>query len=250
MTRTGKIARLPRAIRDQLNQRLNDGQPGNRLVAWLNTLSEVRRILAADFDGRSLNEQNLSDWKAGGYLDWLARQDSLVQTNELAADSRELATASDGKLTDHLTNVLAARYTTALAQWDRDTTSPLQEKLRMLHSLCQDIVKLRRADHHATRLGLVQEQWKDQQVKTETEILTHFKEWIENEDVREWISKEDASPEEQESRMGVIFDLKSQPAPSAPKAGPAPNQGKSSPGFKPNQAQSSLEIKPNQAKSR
>ena len=111
--RTGKIARLPREIRDQLNQRLNDGQPGRRLVTWLNSLPEVQQVLAADFDGRPLNEQNLSDWKAGGYLDWQTRLETLAQSRELAADSHELATATDGKLNDHLTTMLSARYAVA-----------------------------------------------------------------------------------------------------------------------------------------
>jgi len=35
MTRNGKIARLPRAIRDSLNQRLHDGETGRHLVRWL-----------------------------------------------------------------------------------------------------------------------------------------------------------------------------------------------------------------------
>ena len=34
MTRNGKIARLPRDIRNQLNQRIADGEPGVRLVEW------------------------------------------------------------------------------------------------------------------------------------------------------------------------------------------------------------------------
>jgi len=36
MTRNGKIARLPLGIRQQLNQRLLDGQQGKLLVLWLN----------------------------------------------------------------------------------------------------------------------------------------------------------------------------------------------------------------------
>jgi hypothetical protein len=35
-TRNGKIARLPLAVRRQLNQRLQDGQPGQQLVQWPN----------------------------------------------------------------------------------------------------------------------------------------------------------------------------------------------------------------------
>ena len=38
MARTGKIARLPDDIREQLNRRLNDGEKGKKLVMWLNSL--------------------------------------------------------------------------------------------------------------------------------------------------------------------------------------------------------------------
>ncbi len=40
-TRIGKIAGLPRAVRDPLNQRLHDVEPGHRLLEWLNALPEV-----------------------------------------------------------------------------------------------------------------------------------------------------------------------------------------------------------------
>jgi hypothetical protein len=71
MTRTGKIARLPREIREQLNRRLQDGEPGKKLVEWLNSLPEVKAALNTQFGGRRVSEQNLSEWKAGGYRDWL-----------------------------------------------------------------------------------------------------------------------------------------------------------------------------------
>ena len=67
------VARLPKAIRDQLNQNLADGVPGVRVVEWLNTLPEVQKVLTEQFDGREINEPNLSEWKAGGFLDWQAR---------------------------------------------------------------------------------------------------------------------------------------------------------------------------------
>jgi hypothetical protein len=49
MTRNGKIARLPAAMRDELNQRLLDGQPGKELVEWLNGLPKVQALLKAEF---------------------------------------------------------------------------------------------------------------------------------------------------------------------------------------------------------
>ena len=227
--RTGKIARLPREIRDQLNQRLNDGQPGRRLVTWLNSLPEVQQVLAANFDGRPVTEQNLSEWKAGGYLDWQARLETLAQSRELAADSRELAAATDGKLNDHLTTMLSARYAVALAEWDKQTTGTFQDKLRTLHSLCQDIVRLRRSDHHATRLNFEVKRQKDEEEKTDMEILARFKEWATNEDVRDWICQDWECPDERERQLMKYYGYEqptdASPAPPAeesPAAEPVP----------------------------
>ena len=69
MARTEKIARLPRELRDQLNRRLHDGQPGTQLVIWFNSLPEAREVLEREFRGRAISEQNLSEWKQGGYGD-------------------------------------------------------------------------------------------------------------------------------------------------------------------------------------
>ncbi|SPE59602.1 hypothetical protein SBV1_3350003 [Verrucomicrobia bacterium] len=62
-TRKGKIARLPHEIRERLNGRLQNGEPGKPLAEWLNSLPEVRAILAAEFGGKRVREQNLSEWK-------------------------------------------------------------------------------------------------------------------------------------------------------------------------------------------
>ncbi len=66
MTRIGKIARLPHELREELNRRLQDGEPGAELVGWLNELPEVQTVLAEHFAGRPITEQNLSEWKTGG----------------------------------------------------------------------------------------------------------------------------------------------------------------------------------------
>ncbi len=42
MTRNGQIARLPLAIRQQLNQRLQNGGPAHDLLFWLNQFPEVQ----------------------------------------------------------------------------------------------------------------------------------------------------------------------------------------------------------------
>ena len=144
MTHTGKIARLPREIRDHLNRRLQDGEKGRRLVEWLNTLPEVQAVMTAEFEGKSVSDQNLSKWKLDGYREWLAQQEILGDTRQLSANARELTDATDGMLADHLATVLAARYASALLGWNGEATGEFLQKLRPLRALCQDIVELRR----------------------------------------------------------------------------------------------------------
>jgi hypothetical protein len=154
MTRTGKIARLPRELRDELNRRLREGEPGIRLVEWLNALAPVRQVLTQDFNGREISEQNLSEWKQGGYQDWLARQETLACARELAGDAGELTAAADGSLADHLAVALSARYAKLVSGWNGEMDDSFRRQLRALRLLCQDIGELRRGDHFAERLRL------------------------------------------------------------------------------------------------
>ena len=218
MTRTGKIARLPREIREQLNRRLQDGQPGTQLVAWLNALPEAQAMLEREFVGRSISEQNLSEWKQGGYRDWLARQEVLAQVRELAADAEELAGATEGVLAEHLATVLTARYAVALADWQGEATGEFRRKLRSLRALCQDIVELRRENHNAARLKIEQERLARDRDQTEEEVLEYFTRWARNPQVRDWICADSLTPEQREQRIREIFGL----SPDAPAGPPEP----------------------------
>jgi hypothetical protein len=46
-TRHGKIARLPKEIREQLNRRMENGWRGARLVNWLNELPQVKEVVTS-----------------------------------------------------------------------------------------------------------------------------------------------------------------------------------------------------------
>jgi hypothetical protein len=84
----------------------------------------------------------LSEWKAGGYQDWLARQETLACARELAGDASELAEAADGSLADHLSVVLCARNAGLVSGWNGEMDKEFQRKVRALRSLRQDIVVL------------------------------------------------------------------------------------------------------------
>lgn len=183
MTRTGKIARLPREIREQLNRRIADGEPGQRLVEWLNSLPETRRVLDKDFDGRAINEPNLSDWKQGGHRDWLTRQETLACVGDLAGEAGDLAAAAKGSLADSLATVLSARYAALLDGWNGEMDEEFRRKLRSLRMLCQDVAELRRGDHFAERLRLDLERFeearKDEEALALEAVLEEARQWPE-----------------------------------------------------------------------
>ena len=186
MTRTGKIARLPRAVREKLNERLDNGESAVQLVAWLNGLPEVQKVLAENFGGRAIGPQNLSDWKGGGFVEWQARQETLEQARELAAEAEELDEATENRLSDSLATVLEMRYAKLLAGWDGRVTEEFSAQLRVLRSMCLDVGELRRGDHNRERLGLERERLGKQRELPEREVLT---------------------PEEKEARFAEIFGL-------------------------------------------
>ena len=107
-SRRGKIARLPREVREQLNRRLDDGEPGGGLLEWLNALPAVQAVLAAEFGGSRINAQNLSNWRKGGYQHWLKQQERRILVRELTENAEELAAEAGGvEISNHLSAVLA-----------------------------------------------------------------------------------------------------------------------------------------------
>ena len=105
--RTGKIAHLPAEIRRELNTRLADGESGPALLTWLNSLDDVKAILARDFYARPIRTQNLSEWRLGGFQDWLHRQETLDNIRQFVEDSEEFNADIDlHEVPDHFAGYL------------------------------------------------------------------------------------------------------------------------------------------------
>jgi len=76
-----------------VNHRLENGENGDTLLPWLNGLPEVQSVLTRHFSGSAINKQNLSEWRARGFVEWQSRQATLADARELAADSTSSAGA-------------------------------------------------------------------------------------------------------------------------------------------------------------
>ena len=204
LTHNGKIGRLPKAVQEQLNRRLENGENGRRLVAWLNSLPEVQAVVAAEFGGKPVREQNLSEWRKHGYAKWLRQQEALDMARQLAADAGELQPAGAQPLTDQMAVWLTARYLMAIRKLG-DKNPNGKPDLKVLREFCHDVVALRRGDHSAARLKIEQERLERNREETEAEAVEHFKRWANNPKVREAICGKCLSPREREARVREIF---------------------------------------------
>jgi len=204
VTRNGKIARLPLAMRQELNRRLDEGEQAKKLVAWLNGLPEVQTIVAAEFGGKAIRAQNLSEWKQGGYLDWKAQQEALEIAGRLGEDAAEWTGEGRAPLTDTLAHFLVARYAVATR---RVAETGGREGWRMLREMCGDVVELRKGDHSAERLQIDHAWLELAKEKTEKQIRERIEELLKQPEMQKRFFGQGHSLEERERRMRAMFGL-------------------------------------------
>lgn len=104
-----KIATLPAAIREELNARLLNGEMGSGILAWLNSLPEVQRILDERWGEQPVSQQNLSEWRKGEYQTWLDRRDKIDALKILADHARKMAEAAGGSISEGAAAVAGGR---------------------------------------------------------------------------------------------------------------------------------------------
>ena len=155
----GKIGRLPKAIQDQVNRRLENGEKARTLAAWLNTLPEVQSVLAAEFAGRPIREQNLSEWRQHGYQKWLEQRQCLAMAQEMTSTQDQ----SLEPMTDQMAGWATAHYLHAIRKLMQAGGEP---DLPTLRAFLHDVVSVRRGDHSAIRLQLVSERLADKRRET------------------------------------------------------------------------------------
>ena len=155
-TRTGKIARLPQEIRQQLNHRLDDGESAQELVAWLNATPAVQERLARYYAGRPITEQNLSDWKQGGFLDWQRHQETRGLLREFLCEAEELGEeAGEEMLLDRVVNMVAVVLLRLFRDAATAETGP--EQRQAVLEIARELSRLRRGDHQRQRVKLLAE---------------------------------------------------------------------------------------------
>lgn len=114
MARTGKIARLPREIREELNARLRDNESGQTLLEWVNSLEATQDVLKRHFGSEPISDANLSIWRQGGFAEWMTEQEQVHRIEKLSELSLRLARASGGNLSEGMLAIAAGKLQEAM----------------------------------------------------------------------------------------------------------------------------------------
>jgi hypothetical protein len=143
-------------VRDELNQRLDDGEVGQELVAWLNALPEVQTALATHFGGRAITEQNLSVWKQGGFADWLRHQEARDWADRVMEASDDFETApAHTPLAEYVAVQVLMELVKQLEK-AREIDDATEQRHAVL-GVAQQVTQLRRADYQGERTQMERE---------------------------------------------------------------------------------------------
>lgn len=134
MARQGKIARLPHRLREQVNRRLLDGETSRTLLQWLNAQDDAVEVWEALFEGAPANPQNLSEWRTGGYREWLQRRQKSENLKTLASYASDLAKAG-GSISDGAAAIAAGHVLEALENAATDEDVDLSKMVSAVTAL-------------------------------------------------------------------------------------------------------------------
>lgn len=210
----GKIGRLPWELREQVNRRLNDGEPASLILPWLNGQARVRAILEAHFEGKPVNPQNLSAWRQGGFQDWLDERQEVEDTKALTRFVSDLVDASGGKLTDGAHALATGRLLARIqALGETASTEDLVAVARALATVSKSATareKLaldeRRTEQRDQELELAQDKFR-------RETCELFLKWDKDNEVRRILASDAPQAVKLEELHGRLFGEPPKPEP-------------------------------------
>ncbi len=176
MKRRGKIARLPREIRQELNERLHEDEVAASLGEWLNALPAVQAILKAEFAGAPISEQNISEWRKGGYEEWVQRENALEVAVRLGERAQELEADDLPSITESLVFWLMARLLVGTRELDK---MEWEKQWPLVTKMCANLAKLRRIQKEAKKERQGREDARPQKRKAMAIAEEEVEEWDE-----------------------------------------------------------------------
>jgi hypothetical protein len=151
--RTGKIARLPLAIREKINQQLKDGLPTRQIAQWLNQDNAVKAILKLQFSGEPISDNNLSEWRRGGFQSWQNEQAAEATIKKTMAMLPKEAGALQLTLTDKMLLLYTAHMLEDLKALD--TMQTIEGRTDLWREVRLGILAMRRVQLESLRMNVL-----------------------------------------------------------------------------------------------
>lgn len=139
--RKGKIGRMPVAIRNEVNRRLHENEGAAKILGWLNAQPEAITVLDS-FSEEPVTPQNLSEWRNGGYQNWLRDREKIDHLRELSKFALELGEAAGGSIADGSAAIAGGRIMAMLENAADDDMGGLVKSLFLLRAGDQEKVKI------------------------------------------------------------------------------------------------------------
>jgi hypothetical protein len=200
--RTGKIGSIPADIRRELNVRLYNGEKGPRLLAWLNEQPDVKRIMEEQWNSEPVSASNLSEWRGGGYKDFLRRQETVENTKALSQWALDLAKAAGGDLAAGPSAIAAGKLLSFIEDAGEDR----------IDSIVAAISTLRKDELQAKSLSIKEKQVQETtkannlaQLKFYRETARLFLEWFEDKRAREIAQSADTKDVKMDRIIEAMF---------------------------------------------
>jgi hypothetical protein len=156
-----------------------------KLVRWVN--EEVRFFLRDSDESRRLRitEQNLSEWRSGGYQDWLRHEEARQFLKGMAEQAGEMDEAADGKSICDRFGALVAVDMARLAKKFLEQETDDEKRWARLKEISKELSRLRRDEHRAMCTWIKREQW---EWRREREDHADEEERIQKEERSKWVA--------------------------------------------------------------
>lgn len=215
MARTGKIARLPQSIRAELNLRLRDGVPASKLIPWLHGQEAVLRVLDEEFNEEPISPQNLTEWRQGGYQDWLRQIEKLEARREQQEYFLNLAALGKNTM-DASASIVAGEMMTLFEDIDiqqqklliAENPENLIDFIGALAKLQSVAVKNRTVDQNDKKLSQNDRRLNIEERRAQDQTIKSFMTWFADEKAREIMAGKGERKIKMEDLRNLFFGQK------------------------------------------
>lgn len=171
MARQGKIARLPHHLRQEVNFRLLNNETAKEILSWLNEETEAIETWDSHFEGAPANPQNLSEWRLGGFKEWISKREKVENLKTLSSFCLDAARAGQN-ISDGAAAIAAGELLQALESAATDEDADLGKLTSAISAIRAGNIAQARLDldkeKHATKkeeVALSREKFEKQTVE-------------------------------------------------------------------------------------